>query len=322
MNKNQPNQRLKQILDREFTRLGKRTTAHIKAEFLGVDPTVYSAYINSHRPLTGEKALRFAKALRKGLSAQQIQELAEELEAAKPVSSSKEVDVEDWFAQRLGTESLLLVEFREPPAMRPFSPGSHSAHKVAAAIVGGMSYGMLFPYCPRRIGDLPAPLCAYLRDLDEALHATYWKIMKLVLDQVVQQYGRQEQELRQAADRLKLYRLKESDGLMCPGIGYRLFYFEPKSGPHEGQHWQWISSVGEELMLRKESDARALESTVVRYWPIAEYWRAHSYLPPSDNSMATFAKKQAGYRAQLKLSDEIHWTVDKHAFETVLAEYL
>jgi hypothetical protein len=38
--------------------------------------------------------------------------------------------------------------------------------------------------------------------------------------------------------------------------------------------------------------------------------------------MATFAKKQAGYRAQLKLSDEIHWTVDKHAFETVLAEYL
>jgi hypothetical protein len=62
------------------------------------------------------------------------------------------------------------VEFREPPAMRPYSPGSHLANRVAAAIVGGMSYGMLFPYCPRKLAELPAPLCAYLRDLDEALH--------------------------------------------------------------------------------------------------------------------------------------------------------
>jgi hypothetical protein len=79
-----PNNRLRQILDREFHRIGVHTSCKDKAEFLKVDPAVYSLYLNNHRTLSREKALQFANALRKGCSAKHIQELADELEAAKP----------------------------------------------------------------------------------------------------------------------------------------------------------------------------------------------------------------------------------------------
>lgn len=274
---------------------------------LGVDPTALSHYRSGKRTLSAGKAMQFARALRRGGTQEEIVELAEELRTVSGGQSHSKASVEDWFTH-LVPGSLLLVEFREPPAIRPFGPRSHLIEKIAEAVAHGMSYGMMVPTNPEGLESLPLPLRSYLREVYEAVVSTYWMLLRKVAERVCEESDGDRERIRQATGRLKLYRLRETSDLHCPAIGCRVFYLEPSTGPHDSQCWQWISSGHDDYMLPKDSSSRELEAIACRYFPIAELWRASSPRAlPEDDEMTRYVHQQSSYREQLHLPEQLLW---------------
>jgi len=268
------------------------------AEFLGLDKAALSHYRSGERALTRRKAQQLADRLRDSIEGQR--ELAERLFVAHPESAAAQIAVRDWFLQRGTSDYLMLVEFRELPAVRPHGERAYLARDVAQAVAGGLTYAMLLPFDLKSTGvQSLEPVRAYIAKIQAHVIQTYGAILEHVLEHVAYSYQRSKakkngealkKRLVAAASRLKLYVLKGSDGSSCPAIGYRLFYIEKRQPEGwEAERWEWISSGGGEQMIHKESSPEELEATRIRFFPIPDFWRRRGQLPGTSAEMIDFS---------------------------------
>jgi len=333
-----------EILDREFSSLRASGTENIEtiaeqARFLGLDRTAFSRFRNGRRPLTRVRAEQIAAKLRAS-EGELIGELAHELVDARRGLTADQVAVRDWFRGRELHKALLLVEFREAPALRPDGENVEIlVEAVAEAIVSGLNYGMLFPFNPdSRSGSFPIPVRNYLGEVKIALFSTYREILKEVLHQVGENCSNRKtlrNELEQATRRLKLYGLKAAsttarEESCCPAIGYRLFYVlypESPTGPRRAERWEWVSSGGATQMIQKDSSVAELEAIAVRFFPIVEFWKDKEEdthrLPATTAEMSDFAnelEEQKSYQTSLELCEPQWEVIEKTAVVLAMVE--
>ena len=321
------NRPLIEILDQEFDRLrsegkGEFATHQDMAEFLRLDKAALSHYRSGERALTRRKAHQLAERLRD--SVEERRELAERLFIAHPESAAAQIAVRDWFLRRGNSDYLMLVEFRELPAVRPLGEKAYLARDVAQAVADGLTYAMLLPFDPKSAGvQALEPVRAYIAKLQAHVIQTYGAILEHVLEHVAYSSQRSKpkqngEELKKrlvaAASRLKLYVLKGSDGSGCPAIGYRLFYIEKRQPEGwEAERWEWISSGGGEQMIQKESSTEELEATRIRFFPIPDFWRRKGRLPETGAEMIDFSTDGDNryYAESYNLQGSPRWEVYK-----------
>lgn len=330
------NEKLIVILDREFRALEERgegpfPTLQAMATRIGLDKTSLFRLRNGDRNLTRRKAIDIASKLRPDQST--ALELADELIGARTVPAEHEVNVLEWFNKRKRQGCLLLVEFRELPAVRPGGTKPHLAEAVAAAVGGGQNYGMFFPFNLSKTtgADMPTSLLAYLLDLQSHVVDTYLSIRDHVLEQIYHEHRDSSVEvltasLVSAISRLKLYFLAEAESSRFPAVGYRLFYVVEDDSNPQAQRWEWVSLHDQDQMILKHSTDEELKATAVRFFPIIDFWLDNGTLPQTRNDIIDFAQKLNRRRHAAKSLGvaESQWTVfgEDETAEAIVQEFL
>jgi hypothetical protein len=329
-----------EVLDSEFSRLraeGKKglETLTGQARFLKIDKTALSRFRSGRRPLTRVRAEQISALLRTKAGRGEVDELADELVAARRVLAAHQVAVEKWFSNEELNESLLLVEFREPPAVRLDGPTQSLVDAVGTAIAKGLSYAMLFPFnldagAPR----LPVPVRLYLAEVKDSLFETYYAIQNdLLLEVYEANRGKSDlnDKLSEATRRFRLYGLKTLPGdtnnqpadSRCPAIGYRLFFLKYRERDRAEQ-WEWVSANSVAPMIKKDSSKDELRAVAVRFSPIIEYWEQKHDLPTTAELLA-FSEEienQRGYRASLDLGEPLWEVIDKRSDEEIVGSFI
>src|SRR5438105_10683636 len=144
------NEDLIAILDREFRRREAKgdvyTSVTAQANFLGLDKSALSRLRAGERGMSAAKAHEIAKKLRGDLSDADQAALEAELLGTKPVPTGSELEIDQWFRARTKLGNLMFVEFRESPVLRPGRTTAPLLGSVAAAVAGGLDYGLIFPF--------------------------------------------------------------------------------------------------------------------------------------------------------------------------------
>ena len=329
---------LAELLEREFSRLRRESkrkleTLKDQADELGLDVGSLSRFRSGTRPLTRQRAVSIAAKLRgKGEDDPEVTELADHLLVARTGTqpTSDQVKVEEWFKEQAQEEGLMLVEFRESPALNPEGDRQDLVAVVGGAVATGQSYGMFLPFNleSSALPRLPIPLRNYLAALKVSVFSTYRAILYEVLGCVRDEPRTKEDRLVamvKATERLKLYGLKAPDQSNCPAIGYRLFYVERHATAIADRHasrWEWISPGGTTQMIQKESSPEELNAVAIRFFPVVEHWRAKQRLPATSAELLEFASKiDKPYLTGLELSESQWEVLDERPGQEIVEKF-
>lgn len=316
------NSALADILDKWFTRRfgeeGRPETLSEMAEKLGLEKATLSRLRSGKLAVNRWHATRIADRLCK--DPREREQLVNVLLEAQPALPDDQRVVSQWFEERAKPDVLMIVEFREPPAL---TPGTGRTPKpVARAIAKGMSYAMVFPYpnpnpkrksgtSPERVSEppevgLPIALHSFLNLVFTNVKGTYFAILQQVLEivyaeGVAELEGKRKERaeldlkerLMEAAGRLQLYYLHGDEHCLCPGIGHRMFYIEDHSGDENRvrrESWEWRTVEGADQMVQKlPSPEIELQVAAERFQPIIQFWsdgEVHpARLPANDEEM-------------------------------------
>jgi hypothetical protein len=161
-----------EVLELEFSRLratgryGPLETQQQKAELLKLDKASLNRFQNGRRELTRKRALDIARRLRNRTDDDaEVRELADRLLVARRDATVDQVQVETWFERQAELKSLMIVEFREPPALS--GARRDLVDVVGRAVARGQTYAMMLPFSAEqsRSASLPIPLRNYVADL-------------------------------------------------------------------------------------------------------------------------------------------------------------
>jgi transcriptional regulator with XRE-family HTH domain len=343
-----------EVLDREFSKLrAKRIERNLnvpletlqdQAAYLRLDKAALSRFRSGRRPLTQERAIAIARWLVNGdiptdAAEKDVLELAGELLVARRELKSDQIPVETWFQDKAQKSTLMLVEFREAPAIQQHGEREYLVDVVGGAIVKGQCYGILFPYHLNGPGSktLSIPVRSYLGDLRISVYDLYRFVLSDVLQRARDSFepstatNTLEEHLLAFTRRLKLYGLKESafhasDDGRCPAIGHRLFYVaypDPDvSGP---ERWEWITSGGIVNMVQKETTPTELPAIAARYFPIVEFWHEKAHLPETDAAIEAFSNQleaENHYRTTRELGEPQWELMDPRPPKVIVSDFL
>jgi transcriptional regulator with XRE-family HTH domain len=330
------NQQFIEILESEFARVrndsgsadDKYRTIKEMAEFLDIDPTLLSRYRLGVRTISHRFAYQFAEHLRS--DADEQKKLVERLLSAKPTHSDDEIQVQKWFQERGRNGFLLLVQFFEPPVLGKTNP---LLENVARAVAGGLCYGIMFPFSlsDTTNKDLPLPLQEYLRKVWLGVQDLYSELLSWTLEEVarIREEGASNSKdrdlkkaLRSAADRLKVFKIKDANettgsGKM-PEIGYRRFYCRDHRASSESKRelWQWNTTPDGAKMLQRKAEDFELEAVEALLYPVPQEFqeqeeatRSHELRLPTDQQLLEFQRADRR-RIKLRLAPEqVRWEV-------------
>jgi transcriptional regulator with XRE-family HTH domain len=312
-----PNEELIKILDREFAAAAPSIKGSVlkQAEYLGMTQIALSRYRSGARNLSESKARAIAEKFSQ--HAGNVKELTEELLKCVPRPAEAEGPVHLWFKERGRPGLMMLVEFREVPAISPDAAGNANRVKelttaVAEAVAAGLSYGMFLPFnlSELKLEDLPGELMAYLLEIQNHVKTTYKtlqsEILEHVNDDVSIPEANLENRLKEAAGRLRLY-VSCISPHAASGIGYRSFFVEEDGDPR-GQQWEWVSLHGPDQkvthqMVKKNPSPVGLRAAAGRFSPVPEFWRSNKRLPESDDELGAFSIKLGKKEITWKLFD-------------------
>lgn len=274
------------LLEREFARLpekGRPETLSEMSDVLNLDKATLSRLRNGKMPVNRNHARAIAEKLRK--DAAERSELEEELLKAQPTLSHEQKVISEWFRERAHPEVLMIVEFREPPVLRPGA--GRTLSDVTKAIIGGLSYAMVFPFARPSAKAQRSPVQLYLEDVYFGVEDTYKELLKQSLHAVHEgaAHADRKKELSEAelrsrledvVGRLKLYYLAKEQDTAYPGIGHRTFYVEdhrPTLDIVKRESWEWRVIGGRDQMVQKdpqpEQELRVMSD---RFQPIIRFW--------------------------------------------------
>jgi plasmid maintenance system antidote protein VapI len=309
-----------EVLELEFSRLratgrhGPLETQQQKAEFLKLDKASLNRFQNGRRELTRKRALDIARHLRnRSNDDAEVRELADRLLVARRDATADQVQVETWFEKQIELKSLMIVEFREPPALS--GARRDLVDVVGRAVARGQTYAMMLPFSPEqsRSALLPIPVRNYVAELKRSVFTTYRTILEDVLHCVWDEQGDDRAKLEQATRRLKLFGLRSAEATASVAIGYRLFFlaYPETAAAATAERWDWVSSGGKTQMIERDSYELELLALQSRFFPLVEFWRARHCLPETSAELVRFAndlETKELYKTSLELG-EPQWDV-------------
>jgi len=323
-----------EVLELEFSRLratgryGPLETQQQKAEFLKLDKASLNRFQNGRRELTRKRALDIAHRLRgRGVDDADVRELADRLLVARRDATVDQIQVETWFERQVELKSLMIVEFREPPALS--GARRDLVDVVGRAVARGQTYAMMLPFTSElsRSANLPIPLRNYVADLKRSVFTTYRTILEDVLHCVWDEQGDDRDVLEQATRRLKLFGLRSAEAGTSVAIGYRLFFlaYPETSAAARAERWDWVSSGGKTQMIERDSSELELLALQSRFFPLVEFWRARHCLPETSEDVTRFAGELEAkelYKTSLELGDPQWDVLETRAGAQIVDEFL
>jgi transcriptional regulator with XRE-family HTH domain len=293
------------------------STAEKLAAEMGLDAATLSKLRRGKRTLTAKQARKIAEHLRPRRNHDELELLTAELLSDLEPGDLRRIVIERWFELYGKPEWAFICEFREAPIA-----GQHTEFitYIAAAIVRGLTYGMVFPFQhdANDHRNLPVPLRICVRNIWATVSQTYWLIQDEIMRLALEKYrnedsGSLQRALVTAAGRLRLYHLRGEGDNHCPAIGHRYFYVENRNNPHNSEFWEWLSPDGAETMQKKAVSREQIEAVRIRWFPLIEHFRQRGSLPANDKEIDEFFAAEAGFRRRLEiLNPEPTWQV----FET------
>ena len=323
-----------EVLELEFSRLratgrhGPLETQQQKAEFLNLDKASLNRFQNGRRELTRKRAIDIARHLRgRAVDDADVRELADRLLVARRDATAEQVQVETWFEKQIELKSLMIVEFREPPALS--GARRDLVDVVGRAVALGQTYAMMLPFTPdlSRSASLSIPLRNYVADLKRSVFTTYRTILEDVLHCVWDERGDDRQHLEQATRRLKLYGLRSAEAGTSVAIGYRLFFlaYPETAAAALAERWEWVSSGGKTQMIERDSSELELQALQSRFFPLVEFWRARHCLPETSSEIMQFASELESkelYRTSLELGEPQWDVLETRSGSQIVDEFL
>lgn len=323
-----------EVLELEFSRLratgryGPLDTQQQKAEFLKLDKASLNRFQNGRRELTRKRALDIARCLRSRADDDaEVRELADRLLVARRDAPADQVQVETWFERQAELKSLMIVEFREPPALS--GARRDLVDVVGRAVARGQTYAMMLPFSAEqsRSANLPIPLRNFVADLKRSVFMTYRTILDDVLHCVCDEQGDDRDNLEQATRRLKLFGLRSAESATSVAIGYRLFFlaYPETYAAAPAERWDWVSSGGRTQMIERDSTELELLALQSRFFPLVEFWRARHCLPETSAAIAQFATELESkelYKTSLELGDPQWDVLETRSASQIVDEFL
>ena len=293
------------LLDREFARLPEKDRPDSLSEMaveLKLDKATLSRLRNGKMAVNRKHAQVIAEYFRKNPAERAA--LEKELLDAQPTLSDEQKVISEWFRERAHPEVLMIVEFREPPALRPSS--GRTVSDVARAIMGGLSYAMVFPFSRPSARAQRSPIQLYLEDVFLGVEETYKELLKQTLHAVYDS-GRNVDRKRELSDadlrsrledavgRLKFYYLAREQDSAYPGIGHRVFYVEDHRaalGIVKRESWEWRTVGGTDQMAQKDPQSeQELRVMADRFQPIIRFWEEKNRLGTTTRELYKRASK-------------------------------
>lgn len=323
-----------EVLELEFSRLratgryGPLETQQQKAEFLKLDKASLNRFQNGRRELTRKRAFDIARHLRnRSEDDAEVRELADRLLVARRDATADEFQVETWFERQIELKSLMIVEFREPPALS--GARRDLVDVVGRAVARGQTYAMMLPFSPEqsRSANLPIPLRNYVADLKRSVFTTYRTILEDVLHCVWDEQGDDRETLEQATRRLKLFGLRSAEAGSSVAIGYRLFFlaYPETAAAAPSERWDWVSSGGKTQMIERDSTELELLALQSRFFPLVEFWRARHCLPETSPEITRFAtdlESKELYKTSLELGEPQWEVLETRSGSQIVDEFL
>ena len=323
-----------EVLELEFSRLratgryGPLETQQQKAEFLKLDKASLNRFQNGRRELTRKRALDIARHLRsRSVDDPEVRELADRLLVARRDATPDQVQVETWFEKQVELKSLMIVEFREPPALS--GARRDLVDVVGRAVARGQTYAMMLPFTSElsRSGSLSIPLRNYIADLKRSVFTTYRTILEDVLHCVWDEQGDDRETLVDATRRLKLFGLRTVEAGSSVAIGYRLFFlaYPETAAASPAERWDWVSSGGKTQMIERDSTELELLALQSRFFPLVEFWRARHCLPETSADITRFAtdlESKELYKTSLELGDPLWEVLETRSGDQIVDEFL
>jgi plasmid maintenance system antidote protein VapI len=323
-----------EVLELEFSRLratgrhGPLETQQQKAEFLKLDKASLNRFQNGRRELTRKRAFDIARRLRnRSDDDAEVRELADRLLVARRDATADQVQVETWFERQVELKSLMIVEFREPPALS--GARRDLVDVVGHAVARGQTYAMMLPFSPEqsRSASLPIPVRNYVADLKRSVFTTYRTILEDVLHCVWEEQGDDREVLEQATRRLKLFGLRAAEAGASVAIGYRLFFlaYPETAAAAPAERWDWVSSGGKTQMIERDSTELELLALQSRFFPLVEFWRARHCLPETSADIERFATELESkelYKTSLELGEPQWEMLETRSSAQIVGEFL
>ena len=323
-----------EVLELEFSRLratgryGPLETQQQKAELLKLDKASLNRFQNGRRELTRKRALDIARRLRNRTDDDvEVRELADRLLVARRDATVDQVQVETWFERQAELKSLMIVEFREPPALS--GARRDLVDVVGRAVARGQTYAMMLPFSAEqsRSASLPIPLRNYVADLKRSVFMTYRTILDDVLHCVCDEQGDDRDNLEQATRRLKLFGLRSAESATSVAIGYRLFFlaYPETYAAAPAERWDWVSSGGRTQMIERDSNELELLALQSRFFPLVEFWRARHCLPETSTEITRFAtdlESKELYKTSLELGEPQWEVLETRSSSRIVDEFL
>jgi hypothetical protein len=266
------------------------------AAVLDVDSTALSRYRSNKRHLTEAKARVWAEQLLPGQS-ERWDDLTAELLGTQPTQAESLREARAWIRGLGAKGKLLIVEFREPPAISAEGGHNDLAVDVALSVANGLNYALIFPF-PWNIQDhveVPGRLRSYIERVRDSILKTVITVAEEMADHFHSNLPTNPseidkkklvEEINHSISRLKVYYFPDSHKeSSCPGLGYRTFLvdgFDQKDGewaPVSPEVWQWISTEKGERLVRKLVSEDELEIARARYYPIVQFFEEKKTLP-------------------------------------------
>jgi hypothetical protein len=323
-----------EVLELEFSRLratgryGPLETQQQKAEFLKLDKASLNRFQNGRRELTRKRALDIARHLRsRAVEDAEVRELADRLLVARRDAAADQLQVETWFEKQIELKSLMIVEFREPPALS--GARRDLVDVVGRAVARGQTYAMMLPFTSElsRSGSLSIPLRNYVADLKRSVFTTYRTILEDVLHCVWDEQGDDRETLVEATRRLKLFGLRSAEAGSSVAIGYRLFFlaYPETAAAARAERWDWVSSGGKTQMIERDSSELELLALQSRFFPLVEFWRARHCLPETFAEITQFAtdlESKELYKTSLELGEPQWDVLETRSGDQIVGEFL
>jgi transcriptional regulator with XRE-family HTH domain len=269
------------------------------ASFLGINVTVFSKYRRGERLVTPRVARQIAAKLRgdeRGGTEAERSDLYSKLLSAVPQNYDGDTEAKKWINDRGAPGNLLLAEFRDLPAGRPFGPHEDLARDAGRAVANGLSYGLFWPFAVPSLGDsqVPFPIRIYLAEIWNGVQGAFRRILAGAFEaESLETPDAPKDALREnlhaITHRLRVYVLGGDLGVganPCPGLGYKLFFVRDKDRPPELQ--QWFSTDAGEKIVQKRTNENELAAVESRFYPIPECFieSEPAHLPDNDEIQA------------------------------------
>ena len=329
------------ILIREFERIRKddpnvgRTYAEM-AQYVGIPASTFSHYRSGNRAISKANAEGIAASLRPAkdqYNDEQRAELANELLAARVLSTENQVAAEDWLKSIGKDGHLLFVEFRDFPSARSSNPNKEVARDMAKAagqaVANGLVYALLnpFPIAYEKNSEIPNALRSYFGYLTDAITDTYTNILGEAYRQIWKTHkddaGKRDEAFGEIRERLRVYRRvsnkEHSTGPLeiGPGIGYKVFYHR-ENVAKPGELWYWLSTPDGETLARNSKGEVERLAIECGFYPLLECTeslmdRGKNRLP--DDEYLTAKAKAKGRKSLWEVVEIIESEMNKMLIE-------